>query len=373
MHRAATITLAMALLLAGCATPDGQATPPLQGVAVPDVVDVPGADVQDADVQDADVQGAPVDAATGLAISRDALLSRMSDAAVVYLAEKHDNSHHHRLQLWSLRELIARGHRPSLGFEMFSTSETSALMEFTAAEPHPAKSDPVKSDPATVRLQRATGMQSSDDVRWSRYGPLLQLAREHKLTVFGIDLPIPLRRRVSRVGIDGLTPMERSALPALDDQHLGHDDASAYREQMLSRLKAAHCGYGSRAYLQRLLQNWQARNETMALAIATATTAATMASGRGNTPVLVVLGGQHVRNGQGVVPRLARHLPGARQLIVSFIETDEHHALTTGRTRRSTDAAGNSSQYTEVLWATAPLGQSMEDACKAFQQVKKKA
>ncbi|MFT5445862.1 MAG: putative iron-regulated protein [Gammaproteobacteria bacterium] len=340
MLRTATIALMMALapLVAGCAAPGGQPTPP---------------------------QGIPVDAATGFAVSRDALLSRMSDAAVVYLAEKHDNSHHQRLQLWSLRKLIARGHRPLLGFEMFSTTETSALMEFIATQPLQAKSDP-----ATVRLQRATGMQGRDDVRWSRYGPLLRLAREHKLTVFGIDLPIPLRRRVSRVGIDGLTPMERRTLPALDDQHLDEDDASAYREQMLSRLKAAHCGYGSRAYLQRLLQNWQARNETMARAIATAATAT---SGRGDAPVLVVLGGQHVRSGQGVVPRLARHLPGARQLIVSFIEADEHHALTAEHNRRSIDAVGDSSDYAEVLWATAAFGQSMEDACKAFRHVKKKA
>ena len=344
MVKTATIglTLALPLLMTGCAAPDGQPTQPLQAT--------------------------PVDTSTGLAVSRDTLLSRMSDAAVVYLAEKHDNSHHHRLQLWVLRELIARGHRPLLGFEMFSTTETSALMEFTAT-----KSEQAQSDPATVRLRSATGMHGSDDVRWSRYGPLLQLAREHKLTVFGIDLPIPLRRRVSRVGIDALTPMERKALPTLDDQHLGHEDASAYRELMLSRLKAAHCGYGSRAYLQRLLQNWQARNETMARAIATAATGATTASGRSDAPVLIVLGGQHVRNGQGVVPRLARHLPGAQQLIVSFIEADEHLLLTTEHYRRSTDAAGGPGEYTEVLWATAPAGQSMEDACKAFRHVKEKA
>lgn len=335
------MTVALALLMAGCAAPNGQPTQPPQST--------------------------PVDASTGLTVSRDALLTRMSAADVVYLAEKHDNSHHHRLQLWSLRELIARGHRPSLGFEMFSTTESSALMEFTAAKP-----EQTTPDPATVRLQRATGMQDSDDVRWSRYGPILQLAREHKLTVFGIDLPVPLRRRVSRVGIEGLTAMERNTLPALDHRHLGQEGASVYREQMLSRLKAAHCGYGSPAYLQRLLQNWQARNETMARAIATATAAATATSGHGQAPVLVVLGGQHVRNGQGVVPRLTRHLPGARQLIVSFMEADEHHALAVERNRRPTNAVEESSTYSEVLWATAPSGQSMEDACKAFQQVMKK-
>jgi uncharacterized iron-regulated protein len=212
-------------------------------------------------------------------------------------------------------------------------------------------------------------MQDRDDLRWSRYGPLLQLAREHQLTVFGIDLPVALRRRVSRVGVDGLTSIEQAALPALDDQHLGVEGASIYREQMISRLKAAHCGYGSRAYLLRLLQNWEARNETMARTIATA---ATKTSGD-DTPVLVVVGGQHVRNGEGVVPRLARHLPDAQQLIVSFIDNNELQAVTLERSQHPVKTIADSGKHHEVLWATAALGQSMEDACKAFRQLKKKA
>jgi uncharacterized iron-regulated protein len=107
------------------------------------------------------------------------------------------------------------------------------------------------------------------------------------------------------------------------------------------------------------LQNWQARNETMASAITAA------ASARSDSPVLVILGGGHVRGGEGVVPRVSRQMPGARQLIVSFTEVDE--ALPEAQDYLS---GAQSSHYEEVLWFTPARGLSMDDACKAFRRGK---
>ena len=332
-------TIALFLLVAGCTAPNPQLKHPLLDTVV--------------------------DAASGTAVSRSTLLSAMSNATVVYLGEKHDNPLHHEQQLWVLRELIDRGHRPVLGFEIFSTTATSALMEYVST-----KINTGGTDRATARMRAATGMQGAADERWSNYGALLQLAREHELTVFGIDLPIPLRRRVSRVGINGLTPMERAALPDGNgpdgNKKNGNNNDAAYRELMLARLKAAHCGHGSRAYLGRLFQNWQLRNETMARAITSA------ASTRGESPVLVIVGGGHVRNSEGLVPRVGKHMPDAQQLIVSFVEVDASRTDATQYQSEARTTAMHSSADEEVLWFTAASGLSMEDACQAFQHGKSK-
>jgi len=286
-------------------------------------------------------------------VARDLLMPEMSDAAVIYLCEKHDNPVHHQQQLWILRELIRLGHRPVVGFEIFSAAASGSLMEFVST----AKSAS-SADRAEARLRTTMGIENAQDERWLRYAPLLRLAREHKLTVFGIDLPMALRRRVSRVGIDGLSAVERSSVP-----EIGTADAD-YRKQMLTRLKAAHCGHGSDAYLGRLFQNWQARNETMARAITTA------ASERGDSPVLVILGGGHVRGGEGVVARVAERMPDVRQLVVSFIEVDEERVDPAAYTSGTHAPVTNSRSHKELMWFTAAHGLSMDAACKMFRHGK---
>ena len=294
-----------------------------------------------------------VHAASGAPLARTQLLPEMHRAGVIYLGEKHDNPAHHEQQLWVLRELIRLGHRPVLGLEIFAASESAALMEFISA-----KESTTSPDPAERRLRQAMGIESAEDEHWLRYAPLLRLARTHKLTAFGIDLPTALRRRVSRVGIDGLSAVERLAVP--DPGSVSSNDKTL----MLSRLKQAHCGHGANAYLERLFQNWEARNETMARAITTA------AAARGNSPVVVILGGGHVSNGEGVVPRVARQMPDAQQLIVSFVELDDEHLEPMAYLPDRHASKLNAAMGKELLWFTARHGLTMDEACKMFRHTK---
>ncbi len=296
-----------------------------------------------------------VDPASGNPVSRERLVDEMSAATVVYLGEKHDNAEHHRHQLWILGALVDGGRRPLLGLEVFSVDQTPLLMEYVMGKPsHGAARTPEET------LRAALGWGSSRDESWGRYGPLLRLARQHGLTVFGIDLPVALRRRISRVGIEGLTPVEREQVPEAGPT------APSYRAFMLESLKQSHCGYGSESYLAKLFANWQARNETMAQTIVTAV------SGRDDSPVLVVLGGAHVRHGQGVVPRVRSRLPDARQLNLGFREVDPEH-LDLGAYLSTIDHQGQLLPPShDRLWLTARDGLTAEAACARFGKILKK-
>ncbi|MFT5176427.1 MAG: putative iron-regulated protein [Gammaproteobacteria bacterium] len=326
-HARVALVAAQLLLIAGCAPPLAPAQHPLLNTMV--------------------------HAESGAPFASAQLLPTMDKAGVIYLGEKHDNTAHHQQQLWVLSELIRLGHRPLLGLEIFAASETGTLMEFINA----VKSTKT-ADPAERRLREAMGIRSAEDEHWLRYAPLLQLARTHKLTAFGIDLPTALRRRVSRVGIDGLSAVERSAVPDTGSVNPG------YKKLMLARLKTAHCGHGADAYLERLFQNWEIRNETMARTITTA------AAARGSSPVVVILGGGHVSNGEGVIPRVARHLPDTQQLIVSFVELDEAHLESTAYLADQHASKPNAALGKELLWFTARHGLTMDEACKMFRHVK---
>ena len=77
-----------------------------------------------------------------------------------------------------------------------------------------------------------------------------------------------------------------------------------------------------------------------------------------------------MRGGEGVVPRVAKRMPGARQLIVSFTEVDR--ARPDAADYVSTTHTGDPQQLhiEELLWFTSAQGVSTEDACKAFRNGK---
>ena len=267
-----------------------------------------------------------------MSMTRDDLHGRIWNAEVVFLGERHDSQRHHEIQLLILKELVARGRRPAVGFEAIDTGQTALIMEYVAGTGAEAERS----------LRRGLGWDARGDRRWRWYGPLLEFAREAELAVFGADLPRSLRRRIARVGRGGLGPAERRLLPEAPPA------SPAYAALMRERFREAVGRPLGDAYLDRLLENWVLRNETMARAIAAA-----LDDGAGK-PVVLVAGGGHMRHGRGVPARLARLKPaavqvnlGLRELTPGAVELRDYVQPTVhGGTRFGPDHP--------ILWLTAP-------------------
>ena len=278
------------------------------------------------------------------------LFDAAAEADVVLLGEKHDNPRHHALELRMLRELVARGRQPALGLEMADVSQSAILMRYVArgGDGHAARE-------SAQTLAAALGW-SDDDWRVDAYGPLLDYAREQGLRVFGADLPVALRRRISEVGIDGLTGVERSLLPDTPPAE------AAYADLTRGRIREAHCGHGSPAYLDRLLANWTARNETIARAVDAA-----LDAGDGR-PVVLVVGWGHLRNDRGVPERLRRLRPQARVVALGMRET--RPALTDLASYVAPLSSGGVDFPPDhpYLWLTAPVASDHPDPCAAFRR-----
>ena len=60
-------------------------------------------------------------------IDRKTLVERLARADFVLLGERHDNPDHHMLQAEVLRDLIAVGRRPAVGFEMLGLDDASII------------------------------------------------------------------------------------------------------------------------------------------------------------------------------------------------------------------------------------------------------
>jgi uncharacterized iron-regulated protein len=285
----------------------------------------------------------------GRVFEPDALFDRAADADVVLLGEKHDNHHHHALELRMLQELVARGRRPALGLEMAHAAQSASLMRYVAS----AQSKRAPADPDAA-LRAALGWQDEAWL-WEAYGPLLRHAREQGLTLFGADLPVSLRRRMASTPIPDLTGVERALLPDTPPAE------PAYVRITRERIREAHCGHGSDAYLDRLLDVWAARNETMARAIVAALDAD---DGR---PVVLVVGWGHLRNDRGVPERVRRLRPETTVLSLGLRETR------TGRVEVADYAAAPETHGEALppdhpyLWFTPPTAQAASDPCAAFR------
>lgn len=241
-----------------------------------------------------------------------ALMEIMKSSTVIYLGETHDNPAHHHIEQQVIFQLIAQGIRPVLGFEFFSREQTSHLVRYRSGGKTAAAAKGHGSSLAAETLLRAqVGWKSNRDTDWQRFLPILRKTRELQLPIFGADLPGGLKVSLSRYGYDGLNAVEK-----LTATRTTFDDP-VYREWMLERLRAAHCGWGDASYLQRLYETWLARNEAMAEAIVA------MARANSGQPVVVILGGGHVEHNQGVYERVHKLMPEARQLNIRMRQVSE--------------------------------------------------
>lgn len=290
-------------------------------------------------------------------ISQDALIDELATADVIYLGEKHDQPEQHRLQLLVIEALLAKGLQPAVGLEMLSVDETSTAMLYTQGSAH--ASTQKSAFTAEDWLRGELGWQGIDNSDWQSYGPILVKAREHKLTVFGADLPQTLRSRISKVGKQGLSMVEQGQII---DSHLVDDN---YRHFMYERFKQAHCGWGMEDYFSRLYDNWLARNDTMAHGILQ-----TLADGT-HKPVILIVGAGHTELNMGVYERVQQQAPDLKQVNIGFRVLSapplpiDSYLQTTGFEGR------DYGQDHEYLWMTSPHLPAAEDPCKAYLESRK--
>ncbi|NGZ28734.1 MAG: ChaN family lipoprotein, partial [Magnetococcales bacterium] len=247
---------------------------------------------------------------SGKTLQRSQVYQEMSQARVIHLGEKHDNLHHHRLQVEILQHLIDSGMRPAIGFETFSRDQTGLLMNYTQGNVSPFK--PVAEEKQEEYLRRQLGWVHRNE--WELYAPVLRLAKKYRLPTFGADLPTGIKVRMTRAGKAEMFGFE---LKDLFDTDFKMD---AYRKLMVEKLSASHCHTAKEDLLERLYQTWLARNDAMAHSVVT------VGDSLPEQPVVLILGLGHVEHDMGVMERVHHRKPQWKQVNVGMGEMDgEHH------------------------------------------------
>jgi uncharacterized iron-regulated protein len=134
-------------------------------------------------------------------------LAELSLARAVCLGESHDNPHHHWLQREIVEHLALRAVF-ALGLEMIQRPFQGVLDDYAAG----------RVDPQAF-LSR-TGWHERWGYDFALYRPILAAAGKHRL--LALNAPRELVHKIAQAGLEGLSPVERAALPELDLNDAAH-------------------------------------------------------------------------------------------------------------------------------------------------------
>jgi uncharacterized iron-regulated protein len=212
-----------------------------------------------------------------------------TDSRIIYAAETHDNPASHRVQFELLRALAQRyPGRTAIALEMFTPAQQASLDAWVAQE---------LDEKSFLKI-----WYSSWKMDIAYYREILDYCRAAGIPVLGINAEKSLIQAVARQDFSELSAEEQARLPANLDMN------DPYHQALTTAIFGGHAQGSRLAGFQRVQTLW---DETMAENIVRF-----LASPQGeNFHLLVLAGGNHVRNGFGIPRRVFRSLPVSYALI----------------------------------------------------------
>lgn len=242
-----------------------------------------------------------LDLVEGEEVSEQRVVDDLATAGVVYVGEAHTIARHHARQLHLLQQLAARGVPLVLCLEQLEARTQPVLDRYNRGE-----------------IDYDTLVRESDWAKkWKNYldyRPLCEFAHANKIPLRALNAPAEIIRAVSRGGGLAKLPAEqRSTLPTEIDT-----DDPAY-ERLMNLQLAVHMAMAPDK-LRPVFEAQVARDETMAENIV-----AGRRDGAAEKPrtAFVIIGGGHVRYGQGTAARVRRRDPGIVERIVLMTESGQ--------------------------------------------------
>jgi uncharacterized iron-regulated protein len=227
------------------------------------------------------------DTREGRFVAPEEVVAALAQARFVLLGERHDNPDHHRIQAWLLAEMIARGRRPAVAFEMFTSAQQARLDAYLAAHPRDA-----------AGIGGAVAWAKTGWPEWRLYQPIAQAALDGGAPILAANLTRQTVMDISWKGAD-------SALGAVRAEALGLDRPLPPQVQALMRneIVESHCNQLPEAMIDPMVDVQRARDAVMADALLRG------ANMEGRDGAVLITGGGHARGDHGVPFHLRRRAP----------------------------------------------------------------
>jgi uncharacterized iron-regulated protein len=237
-----------------------------------------------------------VSSPTQNALDPKTVLQQLAQSNVVYLGETHDSAADHQAQLDIIQALHQKNPKIAIAMEMFQRPYQSVLDRYLAGEI------------TETQLKQLTEYEKRWGFSWDFYAPILRFARSNKIPVVALNTPTEVTRKVSRQGLNSLTPNERGLIPPVSEIRL---DSEQYRERIRQIYDGMHHGKGNSDRFEKFFLAQVLWDETMAEGVSQ------FLKTNRDRQVIVLTGKGHVVYGDGIPSRVTRRIGNSvRQSIV---------------------------------------------------------
>ena len=264
------------LLLTACSVS------PQASVEAPDIAETP--DTSSESTPSADIASER--------LSQSEILSALSAAQVVYLAEIHTSEADHAAQLQIIQSLHETQGDIAIGMEMFQRPFQPVLDAYLAGEISEAE------------LVEQSEYETRWGFPWELYAPVVRYAAANQIPLIALNTPAEVTRKVSRNGLESLSGDDLRYIPPLSDIDTKNTDYQAFFAAVTgfggsdSPHGSAHGGFDFDNFFAAQVL-W---DETMAEGVTT------FAVANPNTTVIVLAGQGHVVFDYGIPSRVQRRL-----------------------------------------------------------------
>jgi uncharacterized iron-regulated protein len=214
---------------------------------------------------------------------------------VVFVGEQHDQYADHLNQLAIIKSLHKHWKQnTSIGLEMIQRPYQSYLDDYIAGK--------------ISEYEMLKGVQWYERWRYDfrLYRPIFNYAKANKINLIALNIPKELTRRITKVGIKGLTSKERQQLPAVIDR--SNDN---YKKR-ISSVFGKHSRTSSKG-VERFLDAQLAWDEGMAFS------ASKYLNKNLKKRMVILAGGGHVINRSGIPDRLDRQIKSNSAVVLNNI------------------------------------------------------
>jgi uncharacterized iron-regulated protein len=134
----------------------------------------------------------------GQEISLAEAIPALKQNRIILIGEHHDNKKNHAAQLIIIRALEESGAQVAVGLEMFRSDSQQALDRWVAGKLNASEFKKIYYD--------------NWSYPWSDYGMILDYAREAKIPLIGLNVPMEIPRQVAQQGFQSLDKAQREKL-----------------------------------------------------------------------------------------------------------------------------------------------------------------
>ena len=232
-----------------------------------------------------------------------AIIPQLAHHKAVLIGESHTTYGDHLNQLAIIKGLRPHWKKMAIGLEFVQYPYQHALDDY------------ISEKITQETMLRKTQWYDRWKYDFRLYRPIFEYAKQQQIPLIALNTPREITKRISKVGIKGLSPTERAQLPLIIDT------SNQQYKKALETVYSQHGGKSRSKKFERFYQAQLAWDETMA------DQAAKFISKNPAYQLVILAGGGHMKNRHGIPSRLQRRINSKPAVILNGIHDNPSPAL----------------------------------------------